>query len=440
MVPIPPYIADIFKQLPFGIIIARCSDYFFEYLNHKAKEILGFGFDLKNNADKHSPRVGRITQLVQETCLKKHPIQNFLLDLDISGSESTVWAASTAFVKSNKDDSYVLIVLHERAADFRKQNVSVAAPKFESLVGESDVMKKLNSDILNVAQYQTTVLLYGETGTGKELVARAIHALSPRSQGPFVPVNCSALTSSLLESELFGHVKGGFTGAYKDRKGRFEVAQGGTIFLDEVGTLSPSVQVKLLRALQERIIERVGGEDFLPIDVRVLSATNRNLSELVQRREFREDLFYRLKVIQIDLPPLRERKSDIIMLAEYFLEKLARYYNRPVLRISKAAKKLLLNYFWPGNVRELENAVEHAMILTTGSTIEPQFLPPEIRFMKSDGMPPPPSFYDLRSEEEKISRALAAFGYNMTKAAESLNMHRTTLWRKMKEYGMTKKK
>jgi transcriptional regulator with PAS, ATPase and Fis domain len=300
-------------------------------------------------------------------------------------------------------------------------------------------MKQIYSLIETVAQFDTTVLIYGETGTGKELVARTIHQCSHRSGGPFVPVSCSALSSSLLESELFGHVKGAFTGAIKDRRGRFEIAKGGTVFLDEVGTLSVDIQVKLLRTVQERVVERVGSSEPIPIDVRIMAATNRNLSELVAKNQFREDLYYRLKVFQIDVPPLRERRLDIPVLADSFIERFNKLYSRKVIALSIAAKEQLMRYFWPGNVRELENAIEHAMVLATGKIIEPPHLPPEIRHMKTNGSPPPPPERDLGTEEDNVRRALAAFGGNVTHAAASLGVHRTTLWRKMRELGITKK-
>lgn len=300
-------------------------------------------------------------------------------------------------------------------------------------------MKQIYSLIESVAQFDTTVLIYGETGTGKELVARTIHQHSHRSNGPFIPVSCSALSSSLLESELFGHVKGAFSGAIKDRFRRFEIAKNGTVFLDEIGTLSPDIQVKLLRTIQGRVIERVGSSEPIPIDVRIISATNRDLTELVAKNLFREDLYYRLKVFQIDMPPLREHRLDIPLLADSFIEKFNKLYSRKVVGLSIAAKEILMNYFWPGNVRELGNTIEHAMVLTPGKIIEPQYFPPEIRHMKINGSPPPPPELDLDTEEENIRRALAAFGGSVTRAATRLGMHRTTLWRKMREFNITKK-
>ncbi len=255
---------------------------------------------------------------------------------------------------------------------------------------------------------------------------------------PFVPVNCSALPDNLIESELFGHVKGAFTGATSNRPGRFNVADGGTLFLDEIGTLHMDTQVKLLRVLQEKIVEPLGSLKKIPVDVRILSATNRDLFELVSKGEFREDLLYRLKVFQIDLPPLREREEDIPLLLDFFITRLNRYHKKNIVGISSRAKDLLTNYLWPGNIRELENAIEHAFVLADGPILEIKHLPPEIRHADKNGTPPPPPESDLSKEEENIKRALLAAKGNRTKAAEMLGMHRTSLWRKMREFRIDK--
>ena len=254
-------------------------------------------------------------------------------------------------------------------------------------------------------------------------------------------INCSALSSSVLESELFGHIKGAFTGALQDRRGRFEMAEGGTVFLDEIGNLSLDLQVKLLRTIQERIIERVGSSNQIPIDVRVLSATNHDLTELVAKKLFREDLYYRLKVFQVNVPPLRSRRLDMPILGEHFIEKLNRVHRNRIMGLSNATKEMLMKYSWPGNVWELENAIEHAMILAPGKILEPQFFPPEVRHMQRDGSPPLPSINKAPgTEEESIRRALAALGGNVSKAAIQLGMHRSTLWRKMREFGIQRNK
>jgi two-component system response regulator PilR (NtrC family) len=245
----------------------------------------------------------------------------------------------------------------------------------DRMVGVSSSMAALFDLVRSIAPTSSTVLVTGESGTGKELVAKAIHALSPRRDGSFVSVNCAALAENLLESELFGHMKGAFTDAHQTKKGLFEVAHRGTLFLDEVGEMSMAMQVKLLRALQEKTIRRVGGTDEIEVDVRVIAATNRPLEDLVQQRTFREDLFYRLNVIPIHVPPLRARKEDVPLLAEHFLARFSREMGKPVAKISSEAMDRLSRYSWPGNVRELENVVERAVALETSSAILPERLP-----------------------------------------------------------------
>jgi two-component system response regulator PilR (NtrC family) len=249
----------------------------------------------------------------------------------------------------------------------------------DRVIGTSSVMASLFEMVRAIAPTSSTVLITGESGTGKELVARAIHGLSGRTQGPFVSVNCGALTDTLLESELFGHMKGAFTDARQDKKGLFEAANGGTLFLDEVGETSPPMQVKLLRALQERRIRRVGGTSEVPVDVRVIAATNVPLEDLVKEKRFREDLYYRLQVIPVHAPPLRERREDIRLLAEHFLERFAREMGKGVAKLSEAAVACLERYDWPGNVRELENVIERAVALETTAAVLPERLPASLR-------------------------------------------------------------
>lgn len=254
----------------------------------------------------------------------------------------------------------------------------VAGSFDEAIVGDSQAMATILERVRRVAGSESTVYIHGESGTGKELVARAIHKASPRASGPFVKVNCSALAEGLLESELFGHEKGAFTGAHKRRLGRFELAEGGTIFLDEIGDIQPATQLKLLRVLQEREFERVGGEETLKADVRVVTATHRDLREEVAKGSFREDLFYRLHIIPVELPPLRERREDVPALARHFVEKLAERTRSQARRIGEDAMALLTRYEWPGNVRELENVIEHALVFARGESIGVEDLPPAL--------------------------------------------------------------
>ncbi len=305
--------------------------------------------------------------------------------------------------------------------------------RFGAIVGRNRAMRVLYGLIEDIAASQATVLIRGETGTGKELVARALHFAGPRAGGPFVMVNCSALSESLLESELFGHVRGAFTGAVADRRGRFEEARDGTIFLDEIGDVSPVVQVKLLRVLQERVVERVGDNRPIPVDVRVVSATNKDLDALRATGRIREDFYYRIKVVALDVPPLRERREDIPLLLNHFLER----HPEASAEIDPEALRLLLAHDWPGNVRELENAVEHAVILARGGPVLPGHLPPEIVAAVARGASglraaPPHS----EREKRAIAAALASHGWNRTRTARHLGIDRTTLWRKIREYGL----
>ena len=246
------------------------------------------------------------------------------------------------------------------------------------MVGESQKMRELYQTVARVAQTDSTVLICGESGTGKELVARALHANSARRRKPFIAINCAVLTETLLESELFGHERGAFTGAVAQKRGRLEVADGGTLFLDEIGELSTNLQARLLRVLQEREFERVGGTRTIAVDIRVIAATNRNLAEAIQQGGFRSDLYYRLNVIELELPPLRERRQDIPLLADHFLKKMSQKIGRQATHISQEARDGLISYDWPGNVRELENAIERAVVMGSTTSVRPEDLPDSI--------------------------------------------------------------
>ncbi|MCX7655680.1 MAG: sigma 54-interacting transcriptional regulator [Treponemataceae bacterium] len=306
------------------------------------------------------------------------------------------------------------------------------------LIGTSRLMQELYNLIQQVAPTDATVLITGESGTGKELVAQELFRLSRRKDKSFVKVNCAALPESIIESELFGHEKGAFTGAISQRKGRFELAQGGTIFLDEIGELSPQVQVKLLRVLQEREIERVGGEKPIPIDVRLIAATNRRLEEEVREGRFREDLFYRLNVFPIHVPPLRERKSDIILLADHFAEKYAVKHGKLIKRISSPALDLLSTYHWPGNVRELENCIERAVILSTDGVIHAYHLPPSLQSAQSTNTEPTSTLEAAlsRLEKEMIIEALKITQGNMAEAARRLGITERQMGLRVHHYGI----
>jgi PAS domain S-box-containing protein len=306
--------------------------------------------------------------------------------------------------------------------------------KFHSIVGGSAKMQEIYSLIESLAEVPTTVLISGESGTGKELVADALHYSSDRSERPLVKVNCSALSEGLLESELFGHVRGAFTGAVKDKVGRFQMADGGTIFLDEIGEVSPQVQLRLLRVLQERIFERVGDSSPMGVDVRVIAATNRDLAEKVRRGEFREDLYYRLKVVEIQLPPLRDHIADLTLLIEHFLDKFNKKYGKHITGVTSDVQEVLAEYPWPGNIRELEHSIEHAFVHCREGTITIDHLPRNFRNLNKAGL----LINEGEGEEErsKILKILEKTAWNKAKAARTLNIDRSTLYRKMEKYNI----
>jgi two-component system response regulator AtoC len=310
--------------------------------------------------------------------------------------------------------------------------------KLENIVGRSPRMLQVYKTIARVAESRSTVLITGESGTGKELVARAIHFNSLRAAKPFVAVDCSSLAETLLESELFGHVRGAFTGAVAGRKGLFEEADGGTCFLDEIGDIDLATQAKLLRVLQEHEIKRVGGTEPIKIDVRIVAASNKSLEQLVSEKKFREDLFYRLNVVSIHLPSLRERGDDIPLLVDHFLRKYAAENRRPVLGISPGARELLIGYCWPGNVRELENVIERAATLANRSVLLPEDFPRRLQAPTAKTLSDPSSPRLPLSEIEKlyIQKVLEETGGNKKKAAEILGIDRRTLYRMAARFGL----
>ncbi len=320
--------------------------------------------------------------------------------------------------------------LEELEKEFKKRH------KFQNIIGKSSKMQAVYSLVEDIANINTTILITGESGTGKELVAKAIHNIGNRRNEPFVAFNCAALTETLLESELFGHVKGAFTGAVKDRDGRFMIADGGTILLDEIGEISHNIQVKLLRVLQEKQFERVGDATAIKVDVRIIAATNRNLEELIRQKRFREDLYYRLKVMEIKLPPLRERREDIPLLVDHFLGVFNKQYRKQIQHVSNKILNVFMSYHWPGNVRELEHAMERIYVLCRGGNIEFAQLPPEIgctpiKQRRVDTR-------DISNEVEQLSSTLKQTDWNKAKTARLLGVDRTTVYRRIKKYKLTK--
>jgi DNA-binding NtrC family response regulator len=350
--------------------------------------------------------------------------------------------------KPFKIDALVLSV--KRALEFqalKKQNKNLKKLvgkkyHFENFIGDSEEMQQVFSVIEKVADTDTSVMVRGESGTGKELVARAIHFNSSRAEAAFVPINCAAIPRDLLESELFGHVKGAYTGATVSRPGRFELADGGTLFLDEVGEMPPELQVKLLRVLQDQKFERVGGTKTIQVDVRIIAATNKNLEQEIRKGTFRDDLFYRLNVVPIQIPPLRERVSDIPLMVHHFQDRLSREKNRPLKTFAKETVECLQNYPWPGNVRELENLVERVTILSEGEEITMADLPEKftspVRVTNIQPLEIPAQGISLNDaveefENQLITKAMRLADGVKSKAAKLLNLNRTTLVEKIKK-------
>jgi two-component system response regulator HydG len=313
---------------------------------------------------------------------------------------------------------------------------------FHGIVGRTPVMQNLYEHIESVASLDTPVMILGQSGTGKEMVAKALHETSNRSSKPFVKVNCAALSESLLESELFGHVKGAYTGAENDRIGRFEAAHKGTVFLDEIGDIPLSMQVKLLRVLEEKMIQRVGSNKSIPIDVRIITATNKDLEQLIEDNLFREDLFFRINVFPLTCPPLNQRKDDITLIIQYFINLVAQKTGKNILGFTPEAMRLMVAYPWPGNIRELRNTVEYAFVLARAKSIGPEHLPDKItrcKLMDTN----PIKYVELNNtvklgftEKEKLIDALQQADGNQTQAAKILGISRVTVWKRIKKYGI----
>ncbi len=351
----------------------------------------------------------------------------------------------------NLDEVEMLLKRALRSSNLEKENQQLTqqvkkSNKLDRLIGKSLLMQRVGDLVQQVAPTRVTVLIEGESGTGKEVVAHTLHHLSGRPAAKMVIVHCAALSAQLLESELFGHEKGAFTGASQRRIGRFEQADGGTLFLDEIGEIDAATQVKLLRVLSERTLERVGSNSPIKVDVRVIAATNKNLKQLVADGTFREDLYFRLNVVKIEMPPLRARREDIVLLAGSFLQEFAKENERPVKPLSDAALQLLLNYSWPGNVRELRTAIEHGVVMSNDPVIDVRHLPQFLLFqepLESSSLAPLKMPLDASTEfnlhaleMNAIRKALSLARDNRTKAAELLGISRRTLQRKLKELGL----
>jgi PAS domain S-box-containing protein len=349
-------------------------------------------------------------------------------------AEQIVSIAATPLLKGKEGSSGVVMVVRDETRLVELERSLQQREEIDRIVGKSACIRDVLSMIESLADVQTSVLVTGESGTGKELVAEALHDEGNRNEKPLVKVNCSALSENLLESELFGHVRGAFTGAIKDKVGRFQRADGGTIFLDEIGEISPRMQLRFLRVLETMEFEKVGDSTPIRVDTRVVAATNRDLKEKVARGEFREDLYYRLKVVEIKMPTLKTRRDDIPLLVNHFLQKFNKKFGKSVHSVSDSVLDLFLHHHWPGNVRELENTLEHAFVLCRHSTITERELPSD--FMKSTGREHHLGPAGGSAESLAIEEALKRASFNKSKAARLLGMSRRTLYRKLEQNGL----
>ena len=408
--------------------------------NRAAEEITGYSRESVMGRPCHE--VFR-TNICAEACALRytmetgHPIVDLDVTIETRGGEEVPVSISTALLR---DENGTVIGGVETFRDLRQvrqlQKAVLKDYSFEDIIGKSARMRELFAKLDIVAVSGSTVLLTGETGTGKELFARAIHRLSSRSDGPFIAVNCGALPETLVEAELFGHVRGAFTGAIADKPGRVAMADGGTLLLDEIGDLPPGVQVKLLRFLQDLTFEPLGESKTRRADVRIICATNRDLAELVREGEFREDLFYRIDVIRLEVPPLRRRREDIPLLVQHFVDSLNALQGKAVTGVSGEAMKRLLAHSYPGNVRELENVIEHGFVLCPTGLIRPEHLP-----LDRLSSPPESPGRGARGlldelEREETMLALEESGGNRVQAARALGIHKTTLFRRIKRLGI----
>jgi len=419
----------VLDNLKIGIIAHDLNRHIF-YFNKEAERITGY--DRKEVLGKDCHTVfgepfcgGQCSFLGDETACEDKG--EYLNNIVTKNGESRRVEMSITAIKDKHGQNFGVIALIADVTEIF--NLSMRAHEltnFSGIIAKDSKMMTVFRQIRDVAGYDYPVHISGETGTGKELVANAIHNESHRNGAPFVPINCGALPESLIESELFGHVKGAFSGALRDKKGRFELADKGTIFLDEIAELSKQMQVKLLRFLQDGMFEKVGGEKTVCVNVRVISATNKDLKKEVQQKTFRKDLFYRLNVIPIHLPPLRERRNDIPLLVDHFLKEAGEMHNNKPPKISKDAISVMMGYHWPGNVRELQNALQFAIVHCSGGTISPGDLPMELKDQNSLGLSRGAS---RKLNVEDVKTALIKTGGNKAKAARILGVGRATLYR-----------
>ncbi|MDH4029120.1 MAG: sigma-54-dependent Fis family transcriptional regulator [Nitrospirota bacterium] len=405
-------------------------------VNEAARKICGIGRDLIGMSVETLPKLcsSRCIDAVRKTINERRAVELYRIECEYKGQHTQVVSVSTSPLLSSKDEFFgaVIVVKDETRLSQLERNFGERR-QFHNIMGQSKSMQHIYSLIEDLADVQTTVLITGESGTGKELVAEAIHYKGNRSSRPLVKVNCASLSEGILESELFGHVKGAFTGADRDKTGRFQKADSGTIFLDEIGDISPRMQLRLLRVLQEKEFERVGDSTPIRVDIRIITATNQDLSERVKRGDFREDLYYRLKVMEIALPPLRERKDDIPLLTDYFLQKFNNKFNKEVKALSDDVMKIFMDHTWPGNVRELEHTLEHAFVTARQDIITVDQLPSNLTPKKISA-----STDDTEAQlgPEHLLNALNKTGWNKSKAARMLGINVRTIYRKIEKYNL----
>ncbi len=372
---------------------------------------------------------------LRETLRTGAPLVNKLIYIINSEGERLPVSISTAILKDKKGKVIGGVeTFRDLSAIEHLRRELEKRYSFQDIVSKNPRMLEIFDILPSLAESESTVLIEGESGTGKELVARAVHNLSLRCQGPVVTINCGALPDTLLEAELFGYKAGAFTDARRDKPGRFALAEGGTIFLDEIGDVSPALQVRLLRVIQERTFEPLGGTESVTANVRIIAATNKPLLDLVKAGKFRQDLYYRINVIRLTLPPLRERKEDIPLLIDHFMAYFSSLRGKFITDISPAAMAVLLDYDFPGNIRELQNIIEHAFVLCRNSVISIRDLPDHLRPRENRSAPESVTLKDL--ESQLIISTLRKHGWNRSRSAEELGMHKTTLWRKMKKLGI----
>jgi PAS domain S-box-containing protein len=403
--------------------------------NEAARNVCGIGREAvgRKMSELDFKCTNKCVELLKKTIESKQSVELYRVECEFEDNVKKVVAinASPLLDRTGQITGTVLVVrdetrLNDLERSLRKRH------KFHYIIGKSDQMQKIYSLIEDLADVKSTVLITGESGTGKELVAEAVHYRGNRGNKPMVTVNCSALSESLLESELFGHVKGAFTGAERDRIGRFQRAEGGTIFLDEIGDISPRMQLRLLRVIQEKEFERVGDSTPIKADVRIIAATNQDLAKKVKTGAFRKDLYYRLRVVGISLPTLRERREDIPLLVDYFINVFNGQFNKKITSVSDNVQKIFMDYPWPGNVRELEHVIEHAFVTSHQETITVDQLPPELHdFMKDEHVS---SREDSTLDRQDLLDALQKAGWNKSKAARILNINVRTIYRKMDKF------